>query len=222
MHTHLHLLCRGQRGGCWLRPRYVAVLPVVVAGLLSHQTNQIVESSLFSIALHVSPLFLSFLFVVLIAILPFRFVSSLGPTQPHHNHTSCAGPPMEWSAWTDFVCNATCGDGYASRSRVCSGCVGACQGSALDVTTCSVGAQREWSAWATSGVCMSADQCAQPPITRFRICTGCFGSCTEGSNTDQITCNRKYVLAVPIAVLTACFYNYFFSQGQSYAVVLAF
>ena len=104
-----------------------------------------------------------------------------------HNRIFILGIQSVWTSWSGFgpCSEATCGDGFYTRTRICAGCVGTCDGNSTDIQPCSSGAPKSWTDWAASTNCSTT--CGTGYVNRTRQCTGCSGSCI-GPSDGQLSC----------------------------------
>ena len=77
-----------------------------------------------------------------------------------------------WGAWADATpSDTTCGEEQQNQMRVCTGCVGACDGPGSQLATCAAGLVRLWSAWTDTAPCLVS--CDKGAKRQSRECVGC-------------------------------------------------
>lgn len=114
------------------------------------------------------------------------FCSSAATTSTETTNTPCsAGAAKTWSAWSAWPsCPSTCtAPTTVSRTRTCTGCVGACDGGSSESIVCN---PRVWSAWAMTQGC-TGSLCASGVVSFARTCSGDCGTC-DGAATKQELC----------------------------------
>jgi len=101
---------------------------------------------------------------------------------------------QSWAPWSQCVGNPsqTCGAGKRSRSRACTGNVGApgCQGAPNVSEICSMGTC-SWSEWSVASTCDTARGCGRGKATYQRTCPtfgGCAGSATKTDDCELELC----------------------------------
>lgn len=94
---------------------------------------------------------------------------------------------MSWAPWSECLGSEgqKCGLGQQSRSRQCTGLIGApgCLGTPAESTQCSLGACM-WSEWQPASSCETVRGCGRGKSTYQRTCPSVGGCSGESSKTD--------------------------------------